>query len=78
MARPNVLKLDRHFTQSCQLARVAGGGAVTHRAKQLGVEFVRTIAERGQESVPPDVGVAESLNWQHIGGLGKGALVATD
>jgi hypothetical protein len=78
MAGPNVLKLDGHFTQSCQLARVTGGGPVTHRAEQLGVEFVRTIAQRGQESVPPDIDVAESLNRQHVGSLGERTLVSTD
>jgi hypothetical protein len=78
MAGPNVLKLDGHFTQPCQLARVPGSGPVTHRAKQLAVEFVGTSAQLGQESVPPSIDAVESLHRQQIGSLGERALVATD
>ncbi|HEX4558881.1 MAG TPA: hypothetical protein VH166_06765 [Mycobacterium sp.] len=42
------------------------------------MEFVRTIAQLGQESVPLGIDAVESLNRQHIGSLGEGALVATD
>jgi hypothetical protein len=78
MAGTSVLKLDGHFTQPCQLARVPGGGPVTHRVKQLAMEFVRAIAQLCQESVPLGIDAVESLNRQHIGSLGERALVATD
>jgi hypothetical protein len=42
------------------------------------VEFVRTIAQLGQESVPPGIDVTESLNRQQVGSLGDRALVPTD
>ena len=51
MVGPDVLKLDGDFTQPCQLTCVATGGAVTHRAQQLAVEFVCATTYVVKESV---------------------------
>jgi hypothetical protein len=44
----------------------------------LAVEFVGTIAQLCQESVPVRIDAAEPLNRQHIGSLGKRVLVVMD
>ncbi|MFY9767644.1 MAG: hypothetical protein WAK42_22175, partial [Mycobacterium sp.] len=65
-------------TQPCQLSGVTGDGVVTHRAKQLAVEFVRSRADLSQESVPLGIDSVESMDRQQVGRRSEHALVATD
>jgi len=78
MAGPDFLKFDGDFTQPSQLSGVTGDGVVTHCAKQLAVEFIRSRADLSQESVPLGIDSVESMDRQQVGRRSEHALVATD
>jgi hypothetical protein len=70
------LEFDGDFAQPCQLSGVTGNGVITHRAKQLAVQFVCTVAYVGEESVSSGIDIIESVDRQQVGGLDEHALVA--